>query len=178
MNCRSCAAALPSNARSIQRYCGESCKYRARANREGRSAHAPLADRFWAKVEKTDSCWLWTGAKISTGYGEIHVDQSMKLAHRVSWEMASGPIPRNMTIDHLCRVRSCVNPEHMEIVTAAENTRRGQRDAVAARTHCFKGHPWTPENTLQSNGRRRCRTCRREAQVTRDTASKWPEWTL
>lgn len=92
-----------------------------------------LADRFWAKVEKSDSCWLWTGALFpSNGYGALHLDGAAVPAHRVSYELNVGPIPDGLTIDHLCRVRACVRPDHLEPVTQAENLRRARpyRQAV------------------------------------------------
>ena len=81
----------------------------------------------------------------------------MALAHRVAYELQVGPIPVGLQLDHLCRVRSCVNPAHLEPVTSAENTRRGLR---AMKTHCPQGHPYAGENLLiRPTGQRRCRTC-------------------
>lgn len=94
-----------------------------------------ILDRFWAKVEKRDDgCWFWTGSKLPAGYGHF----AKGLAHRWSYEQFVGPIPEGLTIDHLCVNPSCVNPEHMEPVTASENSRR----AVARRYHRT---PLTPE---------------------------------
>ena len=92
-------------------------------------------ERFWSKVEKSDSCWRWTGALFTdTGYGAFRFeDGSTGLAHRFSFALANGgPIPSTdddgepMHVDHVCRVRACVRPEHLELVTAAENFRRGR----------------------------------------------------
>ena len=118
-----------------------------------------LADRFWAKVEKTDACWLWRGATGRSGYGNFRGrDGRMEIAHRVAYELSVGPIPTGLTLDHLCRVRQCVNPAHLEPVSGVENTRRGGN---AAKTHCIHGHEFSPENT--HHGRQRtCRTCLRE----------------
>lgn len=83
-----------------------------------------LADRFWAKVEKTDTCWNWTGSKNRGGYGNIAPaprSGGSKLSHRVSHEMASGPIPDGMDIDHTCFNHSCVNPDHLRAATRKEN---------------------------------------------------------
>lgn len=91
----------------------------------------------------------------------------MLSAHRVAYELTRGPIPAGMEIDHLCRVRSCVNPDHLEAVTRGENLRRG-RGKTGAQTHCKRGHELTPENTYRYVNRRgyvcrHCRQCRRAA---------------
>ena len=91
---------------------------------ESHSKFIPEINRFNAKVQKTESCWLWIGAKKATGYGNLHWGGQTRLAHRVSYEIAVGPIPDGMTIDHLCGNTSCVNPAHMEVVTFIENQRR------------------------------------------------------
>lgn len=113
----------------------------------------------------TSSCTMWTGAVQSRGYGSTTNGKGgSMLAHRKAWEAVNGPIPPGLTIDHLCRVRLCVNPEHMEVVTTAENTRR----ANAAKTHCKQGHPLSGDNlatTVKADGRERrvCIECRRAA---------------
>lgn len=110
--------------------------------------------RFWAKVNKTDSCWLWT-ASTNNGYGQFNSSNGT-LAHRYAYELANGPIPAGLHIDHLCRVRTCVNPIHLEAVTPAENNRR----VALNRTHCRHGHPYSGDNLfLRKDGRRECRTC-------------------
>ena len=128
-----------------------------------------LEERFWDKVEKTDSCWLWTG-HIATGkgYGRIRVNGKYQKAHRVAYEMLVGPIPDGMQIDHVwangCTNRNCVKaisdkfgPAHLEPVTSGENSRRGEPHR---RTHCPKGHPYDEENTyFQKSGGRKCRAC-------------------
>lgn len=128
-------------------------------------------ERFWSKVTKTDTCWLWT-AYLRRGYGKIKISNRTVLAHRFAYEMLVGPIPDGLQLDHLCRVRNCVNPAHLEPVTSRENTLRGATPAAlnAAKTHCKNGHEYTPENTYlikptktQPNGARACRTCRRAA---------------
>lgn len=102
--------------------------------------------RFMSKIDKTATCWLWIGGLDAYGYGQF--DRHDK-AHRVAYEMLVGPIPEGLVIDHLCRVRRCVNPEHMEPVTHGENNLRGIGPAAvhAAQTHCIRGHEFTPENT-------------------------------
>jgi hypothetical protein len=122
----------------------------------------PLEDRFWRYVERdlpSDVCWLWSGAKTGPGYGAINSGGrgTPVLAHRLSYEMLVGPIPEGLVLDHLCRVRNCVNPAHLEPVTHAENLRR-----VPVSPQCPHGHDFTPENTGRNpNGGRVCRTCKR-----------------
>lgn len=92
-------------------------------------------ERFWRLVEKGDpsSCWIWTGKKGSKGYGLAHVDGGRQAqAHRVAYELLVGPIPDGLEIDHTCNVRPCVNPDHLEPVTHAENVRRRFRRAQKA----------------------------------------------
>lgn len=104
-----------------------------------------LPARFEAKVERTDTCWLWMGAQNSRGYGCWAVQTVSQLAHRVAYEALVGPIPEGLTIDHLCRVKLCVNPAHLEPVTRRENIRRAAEQDRP--THCPQGHEYTPENT-------------------------------
>jgi hypothetical protein len=126
--------------------------------------------RFWSKVEFSGSCWLWTGTKSDTGYGNIYIDGSKQLAHRVAYELLVGPIPEGLDLDHLCRIRACVNPDHLEPVTRRENCLRGRRskllqrgtDTNARKTHCPKGHPYDEANTSIRGGRRHCRACHRD----------------
>lgn len=84
-------------------------------------------DRFWAKVDKTDACWLWTGGHNGLGYGRFQLGRRGRLvyAHRYSYELAKGAIPDDLVIDHLCRTSACVNPDHLEPVTIRENHMRG-----------------------------------------------------
>lgn len=126
-------------------------------SRSGRGNLATLDQRYWSKVDRSggdNACWLWT-AFTQKGYGRFEG----VVAHRVAYELLVGPIPDGLQLDHLCRVRQCVNPAHLEPVTNAENARR----AAVARTHCVHGHEFTPENTsLNRRGARVCRTCTRE----------------
>lgn len=120
------------------------------------------AELFWAKVNKTGECWLWTGAIQSGGYGELAgAGHRPLLAHRVSYELLVGEIPPGLQVDHLCRVRACVNPEHLEPVTCKENIRRG-RNAHREKTHCPQGHPYEAANLISRVGTRRCRTCQNQ----------------
>lgn len=137
------------------RFCSMACSV------QGRSIAAPV--RFWARVNKTDGCWLWTGAADFNGYGRIIVNRKIVLTHRFSYELARGPIPDGLVLDHLCRIPGCVNPSHLEAVTQKENMRRGAR---VARTHCKRGHRLADDNlepySINTLGHRNCVTCRRE----------------
>ncbi len=136
--CRPCAALLATEAAAV-------------ANRR------PALDRFTTFVELADDgCWEWTGTRQTNGYGAFGVDGQTLRAHRWAYEHFVGPIPVGLQIDHLCRNRACVNPDHLEPVTSGENTRR------AMRTHCVNGHEFTPDNTyVPADGKRYCRECRR-----------------
>lgn len=125
-----------------------------------------IEKRFFAKVEKTRTCWMWTASKAD-GYGRFWIgsrkDGYMALAHRISFELSKGPIPDGKTLDHICRNRGCVNPMHLEVVDPVENVMRGISDPAlnAKKTHCPRGHEYTPENTYiqQPQGWRHCKTC-------------------
>lgn len=133
-------------------------------------------DRFWPKVDKTASCWLWQGALYRSGYGAFRYNGQMRVAHRFAYELLRGEIPDGLTLDHLCRVRACVRPDHLEPVTNRENVLRGVGPTAtnAAKTHCDNGHELTPESTYVSpptkahpHGSRHCRTCKAETQRSR-----------
>jgi hypothetical protein len=129
-------------------------------------------ERFWSRVNKTETCWLWTGRQTEGGYGWFTIGQRQVRAHRFAFYNGDIPVggPGEGGLDHLCRVRLCVRPEHLEEVTQAENNRRAETVAAMRaakaekyRTHCRQGHPRIPENTWCSKtGITACRPCRRE----------------
>ncbi|BBA98295.1 hypothetical protein RVR_10508 [Actinacidiphila reveromycinica] len=125
---------------------------------------------FWRHVVKQcpTSCWEWTARRSEDGYGRYtFTSEGQKKdvgAHRLAYVLSIGPIGDGLTLDHRCRNRGCVNPDHLEPVTRRVNVLRGDTFASrqAAQTHCASGHEFTPENTYVWNNHRYCRTCRRE----------------
>lgn len=116
-------------------------------------------------TKHTPGCIIWPGYIDSHGYGRIQVGSKSKRAHRVEWERLHGPIPSGLQIDHLCRVRSCVNPNHLEPVTARVNILRGVGPTAinAHKTHCINGHPLSGNNlNMDTKGGRECKICRRK----------------
>lgn len=106
---------------------------------------------------REDGCWLWTGDANNVGYGKVRRNGKAHRAHRYAYEQLVGPIPEGLTLDHLCRVRLCVNPAHLEPVTLRENVMRGTSVTAinAKKTHCPRGH----EYDRIYAGHRKCQTC-------------------
>ena len=127
------------------------------------TASLTTVQRFWSKIEFTDTCWLWTAGLFANGYGAFRSGTKHVKAHRYAYEFCVGPIPEGLTIDHLCRTRSCVLSDHLEPVTHQVNILRGEGIAArhARQTHCKRGHEFTPENTYINAKRRFCRRCLR-----------------
>jgi hypothetical protein len=128
-------------------------------------APRPWWDRFWNRVDRSGDCWLWRGRPTPKGYGVIGINGKDKYVHQVSYEAFIGPIPAGLVIDHLCRVRLCVNPAHLEPVTNKVNILRGMGACAqnTRKTECPKGHALTLDNLLPAplrQGKRSCRTCR------------------
>jgi hypothetical protein len=124
-------------------------------------------ERFWSKVdvpEQPSCCWEWIGNIHATGYGQFSLGQRQLLPHRVAYTLLIGPIPLDRQLDHLCRNRRCVNPDHLQVATPRINTlRSGAIPAINARkTHCIQGHEYTPDNTKWNGNKRSCRLCRVE----------------
>lgn len=130
-----------------------------------------LSELFWSKVDKSGGapdhrpelgpCWLWTAFLDRDGYGLFSNRQAgTNRAYRWAYEAAVGPIPDGLVLDHLCRVRACIRPDHLEPVTDKVNAERGQKAQQAA---CIRGHEFTEKNTyIKPNGTRCCRACRNE----------------
>lgn len=111
-----------------------------------------------------DGCWIWRGARYqSSGYSAFGDGTKSTTGHRYSYERFVGPVPDGMELDHLCRNRQCVNPNHLEPVTHHENVRRG----AAAKTACPRGHPYDEANTYRWRNARFCRACQRESSLRR-----------
>lgn len=97
--------------------------------------------RFWAKVDKTPTCWNWTASKVGGGYAQFHTNNNsggykQRYAHRVSWEAVHGPVPGGMFLDHTCHNRTCVNPDHMRLVTNKQN----QENLLGSKSNSKSGH--------------------------------------
>lgn len=128
----------------------------------------PITDqeRLARYVDQTGDCWLWTGA-LNKGYGVFTSGYRIRSAHRWSYELHVGPIPDGLTLDHTCRVRRCVRPDHLEPVTQGENVRRGLIVALREKpTVCGNGHDLTQPGAIavrheRGRTRERCRECER-----------------
>lgn len=116
-------------------------------------------------IDQTSGCWLWAAAKFLSGYGCIRVEGKTLGAHRYTYENLVGLVPADKELDHLCRVRHCINPAHLEPVTKQENISRGEVGSNSAeKTHCPAGHELAGDNIYKYRGKRGCRECRRASQ--------------
>lgn len=132
-----------------------------------------MTERFWKRVNKTDSCWEWTGGLDTMGYGMLRVpaprssNKKVRVS-RYSWELHNGPIPNGLFVCHTCDNKKCVRPDHLWLGTASDNMldmHRKKRHSMAARAECKHGHPLSGDNLYSygpDNRWRGCRTCRLE----------------
>ena len=126
--------------------------------------------------EPNSGCLLWLGTVNQFGYGRTNLHGRRIVAHRAAYILACGPVPDDLELDHLCRVRCCINPKHLEPVTKTVNVRRGVAGAVnrarqIGKTHCPHGHPYSGANLfVRNDGQRECRTCMRQRNANRKEA--------
>lgn len=121
---------------------------------------------------KSESCWDWTGYLNVYGYGQLTILGKKKLAHRISYEIYRGPIPNGMVIDHTCQNKKCVNPDHLEVVTNAENIRRRNHILWSSRNGCNKGHG-IQKIYVDSKDRRKCKECDSLRHKEKRRSSEW-----
>ena len=160
--CHNCNRALvqalnsPGSSWHKKRFCNAKCK---RAYHHVPAVKKTALERFEDKYapEPNSGCWLWLSS-LRDGYGTFRVGRKMVPAHRFSYEAQFGAVAEGLVLDHLCRVRCCVNPQHLEPVTNQVNVKRG----AELKTHCPQGHPYSGENLYLYKGRHRiCRKCTR-----------------
>lgn len=119
----------------------------------------PALQRFLNLAVLSEGCWPWAGNRNRKGYGMFHGTKAMS-AHKWAYTYWVGPVPEGLQLDHLCRNRGCVNPAHLEPVTNRENQLRSPISLIN-KTHCIRGHGFTPENTYVYRGTRSCKKCHR-----------------
>lgn len=117
--------------------------------------------RFWSKVDKQSECWIWTAGVTPSGYGSFKLLGKNTAAHRLAYTITKGAIPNDLVLDHICRNRLCVNPDHLEIVTQKVNILRGAGPSASndEKTHCPRNHPLEKPNLILSNLKRGAREC-------------------
>lgn len=127
-----------------------------------------MPERFWARVDKSGDCWIWTASRYRRGYGQAYFEGRYYTAHRLAYTLTFGPVPMGICVCHHCDNPPCCNPAHLFLGTDADNMRdrdakgRG-RSQFKKQSHCKYGHEFTPENTyvVAKDGERACRACNR-----------------
>lgn len=167
--------------------CGNQCharglciKHYRRGQRSGDLPPRVEYPDFWGRVNKTSTCWLWTGFIAPTGYGQLAGHGTTLRAHRVAYEQVVGPIPEGLVLDHICRVRHCVNPDHLRAVTNRENTLAGIGPSAlnARKMECKHGHDLTDPASSYVDGRgwRVCRVCQsKKTRAYQDRPARCPD---
>jgi hypothetical protein len=118
-------------------------------------------EKLLSKLALSNGCWVFTDSLDKDGYGRMRCGDKKVRTHRLSYEIFIGSIPEGMVIDHLCRNRSCANPDHLEAVTTKENILRGETGHILKnKTHCPQGHEYNKVNTrVKPTGHRSCKEC-------------------
>jgi len=150
--CQNCSASFFIHPHKLRegkgKFCSKPC-----ANEGTRKPRSPLEDRFWAKVEKSDSCWEWKGTINENGYGMITIERKPQRAHRISYTLKRGPIPNGMCVLHHCDNRCCVNPDHLFLGTYLDNSRdmdaKGRRRSNVRPGEGSPTHILTEEQVLE-----------------------------
>jgi hypothetical protein len=132
-----------------------------------------MKEQFWANVDRTGNCWLWTACRDRYGYGRLSAEGRRYKAHRASWELHFGPIPEGKGVLHSCDNPPCVRPDHLFLGTQVDNIRdmiakgryvngfKGKTSVRPLRSQCGRGHDYTPENTgFAKAGNRFCKQCK------------------
>lgn len=156
-----------------RKYCSPRCRSNKPRPPRPETAHFNL-DRLMKHVVPVpeSGCWLWDGYWSTKGYGITTLKNNPYYAHRVMYESLRGPVPKDMELDHLCRVKCCVNPDHLEAVTSRENTLRGTAPSAmhARQTHCIHGHPLAADNMAYwevGTRKRHCKECNKLRHIKR-----------